>query len=91
MLLTALLYINVYIFISLFSFLSSKKTPLIMTQKTLIESMPHTHNLDNPSFVSDLSNMPPSHASINNQYLKTPERKIKYLFKKSSPCEKQKE
>lgn len=52
-----------------------------MAQKTSMESMPHTQNLDNPSFVSDLLNMP--HASINNQstYLKTPECKIKFILK----------
>ncbi|XP_018404285.1 PREDICTED: NADPH oxidase 5 [Cyphomyrmex costatus] len=57
------------------SFISGKKTPLIVTQKASMESMPQAH-LDNPSFISDLSNsVSPSHASINNKsaYLKTTE------------------
>jgi len=47
-----------------------------MTQKASIESQAH-NLLDNPSFVSELSNtMSPSHASIKNKstYLKTTER-----------------
>ncbi|XP_011699769.1 PREDICTED: NADPH oxidase 5 [Wasmannia auropunctata] len=58
------------------SFLSGKKTPLIVAQKASMESIPNTHSLDNPSFVSDLSNtVSPSHASFNNQsaYLKATE------------------
>ncbi|KAG5324396.1 NOX5 oxidase, partial [Acromyrmex heyeri] len=57
------------------SFISGKKTPLIMTQKASMESQVH-NLLDNPSFVSDLSNtVSPSHASIKNKstYLKTTE------------------
>ncbi|XP_018375602.1 PREDICTED: NADPH oxidase 5 [Trachymyrmex cornetzi] len=57
------------------SFISGKKTPLITTQKASTESQAH-NLLDNPSFVSDLSNtMSPSHASIKTKstYLKTTE------------------
>ncbi|KAG5311935.1 NOX5 oxidase, partial [Pseudoatta argentina] len=57
------------------SFISGKKAPLIMTQKASMESQVH-NLLDNPSFVSDLSNtVSPSHASIKNKstYLKTTE------------------
>ncbi|XP_018302029.1 NADPH oxidase 5 [Mycetomoellerius zeteki] len=52
---------------------SGKKTPLIMTQKASMESQAHDL-LDNPSFVSDLSNsVSPSHAS-KSTYLKTIEQ-----------------
>ncbi|XP_018347473.1 PREDICTED: NADPH oxidase 5 [Trachymyrmex septentrionalis] len=57
------------------SFITGKKTPLIMTQKASMESQAH-NLLDNPSFVSDLSNtVSPSHASIKTKstYLKTTE------------------
>lgn len=59
---------------------SGKKTPLIMTQKASMESQAHDL-LDNPSFVSDLSNsVSPSHAS-KSTYLKTIEQRETYLKK----------
>ncbi|KAL0099174.1 hypothetical protein PUN28_020033 [Cardiocondyla obscurior] len=57
--------------------LSFRKKASSMTQKTSVEAEPHTHSLDNPSFVADLSNtVPPLHASINNPsaYLKPTDR-----------------
>ncbi|XP_039306624.1 NADPH oxidase 5 isoform X2 [Solenopsis invicta] len=49
-------------------FFSAKKSSFFMKRKSLLESIPHTHTLDNPTFVSDLSNVvSSSYATINNE------------------------
>lgn len=67
---------RIRLYLSSYRFLSGKKPPLITRQKASTESIADAHGLDNPTFVSDVTNTI-LHTPISNQsaYLKTPESK----------------
>lgn len=73
-----IIYFIIYNIWSWYRFLDSKEPPLITKQKPSTDSI-HHYGLDNPMFVSDLSNtISTPKMPINDQsvYLKTPESKF---------------